>query len=176
MLPQEWTFESTNSPACFHLPSSCLNRKIPKLLLIVIFKSGEVHAFVLCILKNVSHTFQRTLNLSVTNGVVLLKGCAVIPCRPNVSLFQVLYLELDFNVSLLYGSQFLPAWNLDSLLGLCQVPVFSEVPLHVLDYRWSQNPNWYRIHFVPHRSGVLLLTLNIFIPFFVVSIVDFEQA
>ena len=49
-------------------------------------------------------------------------------------------------------------WNLDSLLGLSYVPAFSQVPLLVLDYRWSHNlptysktvtPKWYRTHTVP---------------------------
>ena len=61
------------------------------------------------------------------------------------SFFQLLYLESDcFIRSLTYSSQFSPTWNLGSLLGLSQVPVFSQASLLVLDYRWSQNLPTYR--------------------------------
>ena len=70
------------------------------------------------------------------------------------SLFRVGF----FIGSLPYGSYFSPTWNLGSLLGLSQVPVFSHAPLLVLDYKWSHNPptyqrtvtpNWYRTHIAP---------------------------
>ena len=47
--------------------------------------------------------------------------------------------------------------NLGLLLGVSQVPVFSQAPLLVQDYRWSHTPptyrrtgtpNWYRTHTV----------------------------
>ena len=62
-----------------------------------------------------------------------------------------------FSNSLPYDSLFSPTWNLDLLLGLSLVPVFSQAPLLVLDYRCSHNlptyqrtvtPNWYRTHTV----------------------------
>ena len=65
--------------------------------------------------------------------------------------------RVSFSRSLPYGSLFSPTWNLGSLLDLSLVPVFSQAPLLVLDYRCSHNlptyqrtvfPNWYRTHTV----------------------------
>ena len=66
--------------------------------------------------------------------------------------------RVSFSRSLPYGSLFSPTWNLGLLLGLSLVPVFSQAPLLVLDYRWSHSsstyqrtvtPNWYRTYTVP---------------------------
>ena len=79
--------------------------------------------------------------------------------NPFFLFFVVTLFGVGFFIrSLPYGSQFSPTWNLGSLLGLSQVPVFSQAPLLVLDYRWSHDPptyrrtitpNWYRTHTVP---------------------------
>ena len=65
----------------------------------------------------------------------------------------LLFLELDFTGSSPYGSQFSPTWNPSSLIDLSQVPIFSQVPLLVLNYRWSHN---HTIH--PPVEGLLSST------------------
>ena len=65
---------------------------------------------------------------------------------PNIGFFFSYFIQSRF---------FYPQLNLRQLI---QVPVFSQAPLLVLDYRWSNNPpiyqrtfapNWYRTHTVP---------------------------
>ena len=84
----------------------------------------------------------------------------------DIVLWKYIY---DENFSNFYWENiyiyFITTWNLLSLLGLVslfhfsfQVPIFSQAPLLVLDYRWSHNlatyrraviPNYYRTHTVP---------------------------
>ena len=64
-----------------------------------------------------------------------------------LAFFELLYLESDIFIrSLTNGSQSTPTWNLGSLLGLQLGPsIYSQVPLLLLDYRWSRNPPTYRM-------------------------------
>lgn len=54
--------------------------------------------------------------------------------------FLVTLVRVSFFIcSLPYGSWFNPVWNLSLLLRLNWIPVFNQVLLHVLDYKWSHN-------------------------------------
>ena len=75
----------------------------------------------------------------------------------------ILFRVRIFTLSLSYGSKFSSTCNLGSLLGLSQVPVFSQVPLLVLDYRWSVAQSTYllkdcylQLVLNPHCSQTLL--------------------
>ena len=61
-----------------------------------------------------------------------------------VVVVQFLYLELGFLSTAYFVVAISSIWNLGSFLGLSQIPVFSQAPIHVLDYRWSHNLPTYR--------------------------------
>ena len=97
--------------------------------------------------------------LSPLIGFAALKQLKPIHKRGHKAFFLVTLFRVGFFIrSLPYGSYFSPTWNFGSLLGLSWVPVFSQGPLLVLDYRWSHipptyrrtdTPNWYRTYNVP---------------------------
>ena len=102
-------------------------------------------------------TFSEFFNISRFEGEILARFKAAVTtfnCNPKTktcklckkdtgTLFSVTLLRVVF---LAYGSKFSLIWNLGSLLGLSQVPVFIQGPLVVLDYRQSNTVAGLEVH------------------------------